>query len=221
MRRIHRVEVSKVESMVVLAEHCFVSCLSLIHYTIDQFALYKGTLLCQCGSYNHEHASILFGWYNYREPRWLDRLLDSVLGYDEWPLQKIKEVGHESVEVKRNRNMLKSDACTGYCVFIPTQRHLTCNLDDFCVPSIATTKKEIMFIFTTANMISCWKVEEWTCSLKFWEHKKPTLNYDGILAVWLVVSYRLLCNGPQSLLQVPKASFMLGHALACMRWGFN
>lgn len=111
-------------------------------------------------------------------------------------------------------------AHAGHCVFIPTQRHLTCNLDDFCVPSIATTKKEIMFIFTTANMISCWKVEEWTCSLKFWE-QKPTLNYDAILAVWLVVSYRLLCNGPQSLLQVSKASFMQGHALACMRWGFN
>lgn len=157
-------------------------------------------------------STALLLYVYYREPRWLDRLLDSVLGYDEWPLQKIKEVGHESVEVKRNRNMLKSDACTGHCVFIPTQRHLTCNLDDFCVPSIATTKKEIMFIFTTANMISCWKVEEWTCSLKFWE-QKPTLNYDAILAVWLVVSYRLLCNGPQSLLQVPKASFMQGQSL--------
>lgn len=34
LRRIHRVEVIKTESMVVLEEDCFVSCLSLIHYTI-------------------------------------------------------------------------------------------------------------------------------------------------------------------------------------------
>lgn len=49
LRRIERAEVSKTESVVVLAEQLFCKLsLSLIHYMFDQSAQYKGTLLYQC-----------------------------------------------------------------------------------------------------------------------------------------------------------------------------
>lgn len=59
LRRIQTVDVSKTESMVVLAEYLFFKLSLSDTYTIDQSAkyMYKETLLCHCGFCKPNHAS--------------------------------------------------------------------------------------------------------------------------------------------------------------------
>lgn len=88
------------------------------------------------------------------------------------------------------------------------QRHLTCNLDHFLVPSIAPTKKEIKIYFYDSKrdilLESRWK----NLCIEILGIKRQPHSYKAILAVWLVVNYKFLCYGPhESLLQVPKARF--------------
>lgn len=65
-------------------------------------------------------------------------------------------------------------------------------------------KRKSEFIFMTANMISCWKVEEWTCSMRFWEQK---VNHSAMRLSWLcgllwtidycVVAHNHYCKFPK------------------------
>lgn len=64
--------------------------------------------------------------------------------------------------------------------FLQKKAHLTCNLDYFI--SLFPLKRKSTFIFMTANMISCLKIEKWTCSLRFWEHK---VNLSAMRLSWL------------------------------------
>lgn len=78
------------------------------------------------------------------------------------------------------------------------------------LPSIAATndKKEIRIYVCDSKHDILLESREMNLFIEILGTKSQPLSYEAILAVWLVVNYRLLCNGPQSLLQVPKASFM-------------
>lgn len=150
----------------------------------------------------------------------LPRSLDIVLGCDECLVHvgsSENEVGHESMEFWGEtktywRTWICSQTLAHITVFsfLRKQRHLICNLDYFLFPSIAATndEKEIrIYVYDSKHDILL-ESREMNLFIEILGTKSQPLSYEAILAVWLVVNYRLLCNGPQSLLQVPKASFM-------------
>lgn len=162
-----------------------------MNYTIDQFALYKGTLLCQCGSYNHEHASSCLGDTSKGNPHGWHGSLDIVLGYDECFVHVASpenEVGLESMEVKQKHvkeRGFRSQTLAQVTVFsfLHKQIHLTCNLDYFLVPSIVPTKMDIKIYFYDSKHDILLENRGMNLFIEILGTKSQPFSYEAILAV--------------------------------------
>lgn len=115
----------------------------------------------------------------------------------------------------RSQTLAQVTVFSQYSLFLQKQRHLTCNLDYFLVPSIAATKMEIkIYLYDSKHDTLMGRGKNLLNEIS--ETEVQLLNYKAILDMWLVVNYKFLCSGQhQKLLIVSKARFC-EHAVSCI-----
>ncbi|XP_061185337.1 uncharacterized protein LOC133193418 [Saccostrea echinata] len=216
LKRIQRTDLSKTELMIVLAEHFF-SKLSLSDtYTMDHSAKYKGISLCKCGSCKPEFVSSCFGDTSVGNPDCWHGSLDILLGSMESfvhvapPEEEISPGGRASIEVKPKsveERGFRSQTLAQIIVFSFLQKQRHPYLDNFLIPCMAATRKEIKIYFYDSKHDILLESRGIKLLVEI-PGSRCQVNYEAILAAWLVLNYKYLCSGPhESLFEAPKANF--------------
>ncbi|XP_062576069.1 uncharacterized protein LOC134237946 [Saccostrea cucullata] len=216
LKRMQRTDLSKTGLMTVLAEHFFRKLSLSDLYTMDNSAKYKGLSLCKCGSCKPEYLSSCFGDTSVGNPDCWHGSLNILLGSMESfvhvaPVEEeigpggrtSIEVKHKSVEERGFRSQTLAQAIV--FSFLQKQRHP--NLDNFLIPCMAATRNELKIYFYDCKHDILLESRSINLLVEI-PGSRCQVNYEAVLAAWLVLNYKFLCSGPpESLLEAPKANF--------------
>jgi hypothetical protein len=131
--------------------------------------------------------------------------------------------GRASVEVQSEVELknvedvgFRSEALAQVIVFSFLQKSRNPNLENFLIPCLAATKKELKIYFYDCKHDILLESRGMNLFIEIRGSRSQPLNFEAIIAAWLVLNYKFLCSGPhESLLQAPKANFFK-HAESCL-----
>jgi hypothetical protein len=93
-------------------------------------------------------------------------------------------------------------------VFSFLQKKMHPHLENFLIPCLAASRKEIKIYFYDSKHDILLESRGIPLLVNIPGLKCKPLNFEAILAAWMVLNYKFLCSGPhESLLQAPKANF--------------
>ncbi|XP_048744818.2 uncharacterized protein LOC125657928 isoform X2 [Ostrea edulis] len=225
IRKIQRTDVSETELMIILAEHFF-SRLSLSNtYSMDHFAKYKGNLLCKCGSCKPESLAANFDDTSIGNRDCWHGSLDILLGSTESFIHVASveeelspgEIAPFEVKLKNvEERRFRSQTLAQVIAFSFLQKASHPSLENFLIPCMAATKKELKIYFYDCKYDILLESRGIPLLVEIPGSNSQPLNFEAIIAAWLVLNYKYLCSGPfDSLLKAPKANFFK-HAEPCL-----
>ncbi|XP_053397887.1 uncharacterized protein LOC128556502 [Mercenaria mercenaria] len=204
---------NETQLMITLGMHFFSKLAVAKEFTMDKCAA-KKDYLCICGNYEKKEILSRFDDTSIGHGKvWhgnVDIMLESCdIGVHCSPIEEMSPGGITTVEVKfcdLNSFIVRDHmlAQTITFSFLQQQRHPA--FKHSLIPSILASNKSVQFFFyDSKNDILLESAE-----FDFFDYDGSThiLNYQAVIATWLVVNYRYLSSGPtESILNAPKAEF--------------
>lgn len=211
LRRLAEEKSNETQLMITLAVHFFSKLSVSKGFKMDKYASRNGSI-CTCGNCKEEEIMKFFDdtsignknvWHGS-----LDILLESSdIGIHLTPKDETSLGGRSSVEVKYSKlgSMTVRDQVLAQAItfsFMQQQRHPA--MKHFLIPSILASNKAVQFFFYDSKNDILLESREF----EYLVGDPLVLNYQTVIAAWLVLNYKHLCSGPTKyILEGPKADF--------------
>ncbi|XP_045191567.2 uncharacterized protein LOC128545868 [Mercenaria mercenaria] len=199
---------NETELMITLGTHLFSKLAVSKDFTMDKYAANKACL-CICGKCERKQVYTFDDTSVGHRKVWhgnVDIILESCdIGVHCTPVEE-RSPGAEVKFCDMNSFMVRDQilAQTITFSFLQQQRHPA--MKHFLIPSILASCKGVQFFFyDSRNDIL---LESRPFEFFYPDSEEKLLNYQAVIAIWLVLNYKYLCSGPtKSILDAPKANF--------------